>query len=67
MTYTAMLHGMFPDLRPRVDDLFLLEAHQIANLPDRVPARELAAVLHAQLRIVRFFAIRHPPIEGFLQ
>ena len=49
-----------------MDDLFLLEAHQVAELPVRAPSRELAAVLHADPRVRRFFAARHPPIEGYL-
>ena len=30
---------MFPDLSVEVDDLFLLEAHQIADLPERALPR----------------------------
>lgn len=67
MTYAELLRGMFPDLKPHVDDLFLLEAHQIAELPHRAPARELAAVLHAHPRIARFLAIRYPPFEHSLR
>jgi hypothetical protein len=58
---------MFPGLNPEVDDLFLLDAHQVAGLPDRAPAQELAAVLHADPRLHRFLIARHPPIEGFLE
>jgi ubiquinone/menaquinone biosynthesis C-methylase UbiE len=57
---------MFPGMDPVLDDLFLLEAHQIAGLPDRAPARELAAALHADPRLLRFFVTRHPPIEEYL-
>ena len=64
--YAELLQNMFPDLQPEVDDLFLLEAHQIAGLPTRAPTRELAAVLHAHPRLGRFFIARHPPIEVFL-
>ncbi len=66
MTYAQLLEERFPDLDPCVDDLLLLEAHQIAGLPDRAPARELAAVLHAHPRVRRFFVIREPAIEPFL-
>jgi SAM-dependent methyltransferase len=57
---------MFPDLNPGVEDLFLLEPHQIADLPERAPARELAAVLHAHPAIGRFLIRRHPAIEEYL-
>ena len=64
--YAELLRARFPDLAPETDDLFLLEAHQIANLPQRAPARELAAVLHADSRLHRFFVARHPSIAGFI-
>jgi hypothetical protein len=67
VTYASLLREMFPGLNPEVDDLFLLEAHQIAGLPERAPAQELAAVLHADPRLRRFLIARHPPIEGFLE
>lgn len=66
MTYARRLQERFPDLAPTVDDLLLLEAHQIAQLPDRAPRRELAVVLHAFPRLVRFFVVRYPPGEAFL-
>ena len=66
MTYTDLLREMFPDLDPEVHDLFLLESHQIDALPERVPAPDLAAVLHAHPRLRRFLVARHPEIEGFL-
>jgi SAM-dependent methyltransferase len=66
VSYAEALQEMFPDLDPVVDDLFLLEAHQISYLPERAPARALAAVLHADPRLHRFLINRHPPIEGFL-
>lgn len=66
MEYAELLKESFPDLNPEVDDLFLLEAHQIADLPERAPARALAAVLHAHPGLVRFFLVRHPPIEDYV-
>lgn len=66
MGYSSLLQEMFPDLNPEVGDLFLLEAHQVAGLPERVPAPELAAVLHAHPGLRRFLVLRHPPVEGFL-
>ncbi len=66
MNYAQSLRETFGGLVPVVDDLFLLEAHQIAQLPDRAPPRELAAVLHVHPNLHRFFVVRHPPIGGFL-
>ncbi len=66
MRYAESLQAMFPRLDPVVDDLFLLEDHQIDGLPDRAPARELAAVLHADPRLHRFLVTRHPPIRGYV-
>lgn len=66
MTYARRLQERFPELAPTVEDLFLLEAHQIAGLPDRAPRRELAVVLHAHPAVFRFFVARHPPSEVFL-
>jgi hypothetical protein len=67
VSYAQSLREMFPDLAPVVDDLFLLEAHQIARLPDRAPHRELAVVLHAHPNLHRFFVARYPPIGDFLE
>jgi hypothetical protein len=64
--YAELLQGLFPDLHPEVADLYLLESHQIADLPERAPGRELAAVLHAHPHLRRFLVIRHPPIEEFV-
>ncbi len=64
--YADALRGMLPGLDPVVDDLLLLEDHQIEGLPERAPSRELAAVLHADPRLHRFLVARHPPIAGYL-
>lgn len=64
--YADYLRELFPELDPIVDDLFLLEAHQIAQLPDRAPRPELATVLAAHPDLQRYFATRCPPIEPFL-
>lgn len=64
--YGDTLRRTFPDLEPRVDDLFLLEAHQIAGLPQRAPAPELAAVLHAYPDVRSFLATRCPSLAGWL-
>jgi SAM-dependent methyltransferase len=66
--YADPLRGMFPDLNPDVDDLFLLEAHQIADLPHRVPAGDLGVVLRAHPRLHRFLVTRCPAVqESFAQ
>ena len=67
VTYAERLQKRFAGLDPQVDDLLLLEAHQIAELPRRAPSRELAAVVHAHPRVRRFFGARHPPIEDYLE
>ena len=64
--YADYLRELFPELDPVVDDLLLLEAHQIAQLPDRAPRRELAIVLDAHPQLHRFFVARYPQIEPFL-
>ncbi|MCP3974524.1 MAG: class I SAM-dependent methyltransferase [bacterium] len=66
MTYAGLLQESYPELAPRVEDLFLLEGHQIERLPDRAPRRALAVVLHAHPGLFRFFVVRHPPSEAFL-
>lgn len=60
------LRELFSGLNPVVEDLFLLEAHQIAQLPDRAPQRELAVVLTAHPDLRRYFETRYPPIEPYL-
>ncbi len=64
--YADYLREMFPELDPVVDDLFLLEAHQIAQLPARAPREELGIVLYAHPQLARFLATRYPQIEPFL-
>jgi len=64
--YAEDLRKRFPKLAPVVDDLFLLEPHQIACLPQRAPRGELAVVLREYSKLVRFLSVRHPPIEPFL-
>lgn len=66
MGYAQSLQQTFPDLAPVVDDLFLLEAHEVAELLQRAPARELAAVLHAHPTLLRFLEVRHPATASAL-
>jgi SAM-dependent methyltransferase len=54
---------MFDGLDPVVDDLLLLERHEVAELFDRAPARELAGVLHPDPRLRRFLVSRCPEVE----
>lgn len=58
--YADLLQEMSPNLNPVVDDLFLLEAHQIAGLPERGRGPEPAAVVHARPRLHRFFRSMSP-------
>jgi SAM-dependent methyltransferase len=46
-----------------VDDLLLLERHEVSELLDRAPARELAGVLHSDPRLRRFLVARCPEVE----
>jgi SAM-dependent methyltransferase len=66
LRYADHIRSLFPTLDPVVGDLFLLESHQIETLPERAPAAELAAVLHAHPQIRRYLVIRHPAIETYL-
>ena len=67
MGYGDALRAGYPDLRPTVEDLFLLEAHEVAELPERAPSRELAAILHAHSALRRFLVARHPAGEEALR
>lgn len=64
--YADALRERFYDLAPVVDDLLLLEPHQVAALPQRAPLRELGAVLCSRPELVRFLVTKHPPIEPFV-
>jgi SAM-dependent methyltransferase len=64
--YGDRLRQLFPDLAPTIDDLYLLETHQVAGLPTRAPGPELAAVLHAQPGIRRYLETRDPAIAAWL-
>jgi methylase of polypeptide subunit release factors len=61
--YADALRAQFPDLDPVVDDLFLLESHQIAGLPDRAPREALGVVLRARPDLARFLVARCQSIE----
>jgi ubiquinone/menaquinone biosynthesis C-methylase UbiE len=62
-SYAAALRATFDGLDPVVDDLLLLERHEVSELFDRAPARELAGVLHSDPRLRRFLLSRCPEVE----
>ena len=64
--HATALRALFPDLRLETDDLFLLEAFQVEQLPERAPARALAALLGTDPRLRRYFAARAPRITPWL-
>jgi SAM-dependent methyltransferase len=66
MPYACSLRTLFPEFEPTVADLFALGAHQIAELPERAPSRELAEVLHGYPEVRAFLEVRHPPIAEYL-
>jgi hypothetical protein len=70
MSKTQYMEGCkqaFRGVTLKAEDLLLLEACQIANLPVRAPERELAAVLHARPVIKTFFVDKHPPVKPFIE
>ncbi len=50
-----------------IEDLFLLEAFQIAYLPGYVPERPLAVALHAYPAIARFLKAKCPDVRPFIE
>lgn len=61
--YAAALRATFDGLDPVVDDLLLLERHEVPELLDRAPTRELAGLLHSDPRLRRFLVARCPEVE----
>jgi ubiquinone/menaquinone biosynthesis C-methylase UbiE len=66
MSYEEHLRKRFHEIDLDVEDLYLLEAHQIGYLPDRVPEKEFAAVLWTNPSLKRFFETKHPPIAKYI-
>jgi SAM-dependent methyltransferase len=64
MPYAETLQRSLAGFRPHPDHLYLLEAFQIEELPDRLPARDLAALLLLNPTLRRVWALRHPPFEA---
>jgi len=60
------LKKMFRGACLEIDDLFLLEAFQIAYFPGWAPERELSMVLHARPEIRKFLITRCPEVKGFI-
>jgi hypothetical protein len=67
VTYESILRKKFQGIELEIEDLYLLESFQIGYLPDRVPQREFAAVLHANAAIKRFLITKHPSIADFVR
>ena len=63
-SYAAALRATFDGLDPVVDDLLLLERHEVSELFDRAPTRELAGLLHSDPRLRRFLVARCPEVES---
>ena len=66
MEYAEHLRKIFPDLTLVPEDLLLLETFQISYLPDRVPSKEFAVLLHENPVVHRFLLAKHPPIKEYL-
>jgi SAM-dependent methyltransferase len=66
MTYADHCRKLFEGASLEVEDLYLLEAYQIADLRQRAPERALAAVLHARPDLQRFFVTKSPEAAVFL-
>ena len=66
MKYSKLLKKRFAGITLNVEDLLLLETHQIKYLPDRVPGKEFATLLRANPVIHRFLVSKYPPIDNFI-
>jgi SAM-dependent methyltransferase len=58
---------MFPGLELEIEDLLLLESFQIKYLPDRVPEKEFAILLHSNPLIAKFLVLKYPPVDDFIK
>jgi len=67
MKYSHTLKKQFPEISLNVEDLLQLESFQIKYLPDRVPKKEFAVLLHEFPIIQDFLILKYPPIEEFLE
>jgi SAM-dependent methyltransferase len=67
VTYADALRETFAGLDPVADDLLLLEAHEVVELLDRAPPADLAALLHADPRLLRVLRLRCPGARARLE
>jgi len=67
MTYSDKLRGLFPEVSLNWEDLLLLETFQIKYLPDRIPVKEFATLLHTYPVLHRFLVSKYPSISSFLK
>ncbi len=65
-TYGTQQRITFPELRPTIEDIFLLEAHQIEELKTRVQPSDLAALLHEYPSLYRHLRARGPETADWL-
>jgi len=62
VSYAQHLRELFPDLELRVEDLRLLEPHQISSLLERVSPSVLSSAIAAEPAVATYLAERHPPV-----
>lgn len=61
-----MLRELFPEVKLQAEDLLLLEAFQIAYLPDRLARKEFATLLREYPVVQRFLIRKNSSISSFL-
>jgi SAM-dependent methyltransferase len=66
VSYKDHLRKIFPGVQLEAEDLMLLESHQIASLPDRLPEQGFATLLHGHPCTERYLKIEYPIIEPFI-
>lgn len=64
--FGSQLRSTFPDLRPTINDVFLLEPHQLLDLPKRTRPRDLAAVIQANPQLDGYVRSRCPDVVDSL-
>ncbi|MFV1989242.1 MAG: class I SAM-dependent methyltransferase [Acidimicrobiales bacterium] len=66
-SHDSDLRFTFPELHPTVEDMFLLEAHQIMELQTRVREADLAALLQEHPAVYRYLWHRCPEVATWLR